>query len=400
MSESVGQHQNPAYTVGPILNPQQALQLGHILSQCFNVSLNHWQTYTQQLGQQNLRLVCQGNQVLGGLGVYPMGQWFGGQRITMSGIAGLGIAPEHRGRGAALTLVLETLKTLHQQRIPMATLYASTSHLYRQAGFEQAGTYCQYRLPTQSLISSPSDRTLPLTTGDTNHLELCAKLYQQQAQQNNGNLDRHPALWEQMFDLETPVYVTLIGTEQQPEGYVIFTHQAVSGGYDLRILDLVLLTPLAIRRYWTFLADHRSLARDILWYGAPVDPAQLLLLEQTYQVQRTERWLMRMIDFPQALTLRGYPQGLEAELHLEVEDPQLPANSGRLILQVAQGQGRVSSGGKGHLKLTIRGAAPLYTSLLTAEQLQTLGFLSGPAEVLAQATTIFSGPQPWMGDHF
>lgn len=388
----------PYYDVGVPSTSRQIQELGHILTQCFNVSFEHWQTFARQLGQPNLRVICQGDTVLGGLGLYPMGQWFGGQRISMHGIAGVGIAPEYRGAGVALSLMNATVNSLHQQRVPLATLYASTSQLYRQVGFEQAGTYCRYQLPTQSLKTK--NRSLPISAIDPSDLAVLTQLYQQRAQQTNGNLDRHAAIWEQMLEGDTPIYTYLIGEELQPEGYVIFTHQIDSGGYNINILDWVWLTPAAGQRLWTFFADHRSLAKTIHWYGAPMEPLQLLLAEQTYQVCKTERWLLRIVDLPKALTLRGYPSTLETELHLQVEDPQLPANSGQFVLQVSQGQGQVRTGGRGDLKMNIRGLAPLYTSLLTAQELKLLGMIEGSDQTLALATTLFSGPQPWLSDFF
>lgn len=394
MSQISHQH----YEVGIPTTSRQVQALGQVLTQCFNVSADHWQTYARQLGQENLKVICHGDAVLGGLGIYPMGQWFGGQRIPMHGIAGVGIAPEYRGAGVARTLMTETVKTLHQQGVPLATLYASTSQLYRSVGFEQAGTYCLYHLPTQSLMLK--DRSLPVTAIDPSDLAVLTELYEQRAQQTNGNLDRHPAIWEQMLEDDTPIYTYLIGEQAHPEGYVIFTHQVDSGCYNINIYDWVWLTPAAGQRLWTFFADHRSLAKDIQLYGAPVDPLQLFLAEQTYQVKKTERWLMRIVDLPRALTLRGYPPALEAELHLQVDDPLVSANSGQFVLQVSEGQGQVRTGGRGDLKLNIRGLAPLYSSLLTAQELNLLGAVDGSREVLALATTLFSGPQPWLSDHF
>lgn len=399
-------HDNHQFDIGAPTSTHQIQQLGHILTQCFNVSFEHWQTYIRQLGRDNLRIICQNTQVVGGLGLYPMGQWFGGQRIPMHGIAGVGIAPEHRGQGAASALLRHTLTSLRQQGIPLATLYASTSQLYRQVGFEQAGTYCQYQVPAQSIALSSgqasvrASQSLPMTAIDQDNLETLIRLHQQQARLTHGSLDRHPAIWEQMLESETPIYMYLIGSEQHLEGYIVFTHQIAPSCYDINIEDLVLLTPGASQRFWSFLADHRSLARNIYWHGAPTDAAQMLLAEQTYRVNKTERWLLRIVDIPKALTLRGYPLTIEAELHLQVDDPQLSANSGSFVLQIANGQGQVRSGGRGDLQISIRGLSPLYTSMLTAQDLNTLGLLAGSPKILDLATTIFRGPQPWLSDHF
>lgn len=97
---------------------QEALQLGQILTQCFNSSIEDWQNYTQQLGIENLRILNQGTQPVGGLVVYPMGQWFGGQRVPIRGLAAVGTAPEWRGTGSAAALLTQILEELQGQGIP------------------------------------------------------------------------------------------------------------------------------------------------------------------------------------------------------------------------------------------------------------------------------------------
>ena len=208
---------------------QEALQLGQILTQCFNSSIEDWQNYTQQLGIENLRILNQGTQPVGGLAVYPMGQWFGGQRVPIRGLAAVGIAPECRGTGAAAALLTQMLEELQGQGIPLATLYASTVRLYRRVGFELAGTRCRFRVPTQTLVADDGHwrnlstghkpvgdhRTLPMTAIESCIQPLIADLYHQQALRTNGHLDRHPALWEQLFDAtKATVFTYKIGDQE------------------------------------------------------------------------------------------------------------------------------------------------------------------------------------------
>ena len=77
----------------------------------------------------------------------------------------------------------------------------------------------------------------------------------------------------------------------------------------------------------------------------------LLLPEPTATIVKQTTWMLRIIDLPAALTQRGYPLGIEAELHLDVQDDLLVANKGKFCLQVSQGKGKVSQGGNGGLKL-------------------------------------------------
>nr|WP_084786350.1 sterol carrier protein domain-containing protein [Mastigocladopsis repens] len=69
-------------------------------------------------------------------------------------------------------------------------------------------------------------------------------------------------------------------------------------------------------------------------------------------------------------------------------------------LSVANGCAEVTSGGKGEMKLDIRGLAPLYTGLFTPQQLQFAGQLDATQTAMSAATQIFAGASPWMADFF
>jgi len=385
------------FEFGTVADHEQAQQLGKILCTCFNSSEDNWQHYSKVLGLENYRIIRQGNKVLGGLAIYHMGQWFGGSSLPIAGIAGVGIAPEHRGKGVAAALLSQTLKELHANGVPLSTLYASTQRLYQKVGYEQAGNACRFSIPTHSLIAG--DR-LPIRSVDPTCQEF-HDIYRQRAKGTSGNLDRHQLIWQRIVQAdEEVVYAYLIGSEHQPEGYVIFSQKSVSRGYNLQVRDLTILTPAAGRCLWTFFADHRSLANNVIWVGPAVEPLLSLVPEQTYQVVHLERWFLRVVDVPKALMLRGYPAGVETQLHLEVWDDLLPENNGRFILSVSEGRGEVTQGGRGELQINIRGLSPLYTGLFTPLQLQVIGQIEATALALSAATQIFAGSEPWMPDHF
>lgn len=387
-------------------NPEEAQHLGQLLSQCFNAPVSEWSLYSKRLGLENFRAVRTGGQVVGGLCIHHMGQWFGGKSVPMAGIASVGIAPEHRGTGAAAALMTNTLKELHTQGIPISTLYAATSVLYRKVGYDQGGNYCRLAVPISRIqlsgtASLKEVRTLPIHSVEPADHSVFHELYRQQAIANNGNLDRGRTIWEQVVDPQgAAIFAYLIGSAQHPEGYVIFTHKPGTKGYHLQIRDMVALTPAAVRRLWIFFADHRSQAEDIIWYGSTGDPLLSLLAEQTYQIVSLERWFLRVVDVPKALMLRGYPLGVTTQLHLEIQDSLLPDNNGQFILTVSEGRGEVTKGGRGEFRLDVRGLAPLFTGLLTPHQLRRIGQVEATTEALSAATQIFAGSEPWMPDFF
>ncbi|MBV9388670.1 MAG: GNAT family N-acetyltransferase [Chroococcidiopsidaceae cyanobacterium CP_BM_ER_R8_30] len=392
------------FEYGTVSNPEDAQQLGVIINQCFNdPSPSSWQTYSQDIvGLENFRIVCQAGKIIGGLAILHMGQWYGCECVPMAGIAAVGIAPEHRGTGAVFELLKLTLKELYARGVPLSTLYAATQRPYRKVGYEQAGICCSWEILTNSI--QLSDRTLPMQPVIPICQETFYNLYHQKAKVTNGHLDRNHSIWklvvEPRKESEDIFYAYLIGTESQPEGYIIFTQKREENSNLIYIRDWAVLTAAAARRFWTFLADHRSMVKKIRWRSSTVDPLMLLLPEQTNNIRFSEHWMLRVIDVSQALAKRGYPLGIETELHLEVFDDLLPENNGKFVLSVAQGRGEVTKGGRGELQLDVCGLAPLYTGLFTPHQLKFAGKLEAKATALLAATQIFADLLPWMPDHF
>lgn len=383
-----------------ITNPEEAEKLGVILNQCFNSPPSSWQTYSDRIGLENFRIIRQGGELMGGLAIYHMGQYYGLESVPMGGIAAVGIAPEYRGTGAAIALMQHAVKELYAKGLPISVLYPATQRLYRKAGYEQGGIYCSWEIPTETI--QIKDSNLPIKSVTSISHEVFKDLYHQQAKVNNGNLDRNQAIWDGAIKPQTeePVYAYLIGKETQPEGYIILAQYQEDNNNLILIKDWVVLTAAAANTLWTFLAGHRSQIKKVRWRSSPVDPLTLLLPEQTANIRNLERWMLRIIDVPNALEKRGYPLGVETELHLQVADELLPENNGKFVLKVSNGRGEVTKGGKGELHLDVRGLAPLYTGLFAPHQLQLAGKLEATETALSVATSLFAGSQPWLPDFF
>ena len=110
--------------------------------------------------------------------------------------------------------------------------------------------------------------------------------------------------------------------------------------------------------------------------------------------------MIRIIDLPAALTARGYPSGLTAELHLDYHDDILPENSGRWLVRIAGGRAAVEPGGDGRIQATSRGLSPVYSGHLPAALVADAGSLVAPDDDLALLSTVFASPSPWMADSF
>ncbi|MEM7593439.1 MAG: GNAT family N-acetyltransferase [Cyanobacteria bacterium P01_A01_bin.83] len=379
-------------------NSQELEQFGEIDCQCFAYPLSEWQPYLNRIGRENFRVIADQGRVIGGLAIYNMGQWFDSKTVSMAGIAAVGVAPEYRGQGVANQLLKQTIQELYSKQIPISVLYPATQIPYRKVGYEQGGSSCRWKLPTANIELKERTLAMNLIEDRDSKRHIFEDIYRQQARLNNGNLDRNEAIWQTVLELpeKGKLYAYLIGSPTKPEGYVIFTQEQER----ISIRDWALLTAAAAKRVWTFLGDHRSQIKEVTWWGSPVNHFLLLLPEQSGIVEKQSNWMLRIIDLPIALTQRGYPPELSAQLHLEIKDDLLPANNGKFCLRVFQGKGEIERGGNGDFQLNICHFASLYAGFLNPIQLKQLNYLQATPAALATASLLFLSGRPWMPDFF
>ena len=352
-----------------------------------------------QQGAASFRLARLGGRVVGGLGLIPMGQWFGGRRVPMVGINAVAVAPEARYGGVASALIRGALHEARERGFPLSTLYPSTQPVYRRAGYEHAGVEVRYRVPARVLApGGPRLPVRPLLDGDE---PLMHDLYARRARFASGHLDRPPLIWTWLLEGER-IFRYAAERDGTAEGYVVyhFTRQAGARARDLVVRDLVALTPDAARGLLALLAGHRSTVGDVVWTGSPADTMLLHLAEQEQAIARYQQWMLRLVDVGTALAARGYPPAATAEVHLEVHDDVLPWNQGRLVLSVAGGKAAVRPGGDGRIRVDVRGLAPIYSGYLSPLALLATDHVAGSEDDLAALGSLFGGAPPWMPDHF
>ncbi len=361
-------------------------------------------TWVEREGRENIRVARLGGRVAGGLTVQRMGQWFGGRSVPMGAVRAVGVAPEYRASGIASGLMRAALEELYRDGVPLSVLYAATQPVYRRPGFELAGMRLSYRLPTRGI--DVRDRALELRRIEPSDHEAIHEAYAERARRTSGNLDRSPWSWQRILDpppWNKKTHGFLVTREGRVEGYVVYTQQAgdtLENSHRLDATDLVVLTADAGRRLLTFFADHRSMVENVTFRGSPADPLLYLLAEQECTIASRIDWMLRIVDVRGALEARGYPAGIEAELHLCIEDDVLAQNARRFVLEVSDGGGQVREGGEGCLRIDVRGLAPLYTGHLSPVELKAIGHVDGPDRDMDIAGTVFAGPAPWMPDVF
>jgi predicted acetyltransferase len=371
--------------------------LNGVLEQALTFGAGTMAPWTLALGHDNMRAVRRAGRPVAGIGFISMGHYFGGRSVPAAGITAVGVAPDQRGSGVGLWMLRRSLEELHDQGVPLASLYPATTAFYRRTGFERAAQRTIYELPVAAI--GLRDYTLEAAPAGPEDYGTIKQLYAQQGERSAGLIDRPEFYWNLIFTpRDKQAYKFIVRRDGVPEGYVVFLH--AGWGDPLQVRDIVALTPAAGRRLLTMLADHRSMIETLRIPGGPSDPLLFLLPEQKHKAAWTLDLMLRLVDVAAALEARGYAPGVAGELHLDVRDDMLPWNQGRLVLSVADGRAQARPGGQGRIQLHARDLAALYSGYLTAAELAAAGTLAGPDADLALASLIFAGPRPWTPDMF
>jgi predicted acetyltransferase len=373
--------------------------LANILQLSFGIS-DSVDPWFDKAGAANIRVLRDGDEVVAGLILVPMGQYFGGKSVPMVGVAGVGVPPAQRGRGVATELMRRCVRELRRNGTALSALYPATMPLYRRAGYETAGG--TWRISFRGTDLKRTDRDLDVREFAARDERSVRAVYAAYARPRNGWVDRGPYVWERTRRVQKGAasrgHVLCDG--DRIDAYVFYRHRSTDFGFDLKIADMAARTPEAQRNMLAFLADHRSLAEEVRWFGGVDDPLLLLAREHHYEVKLHHHWMLRICDVKAALESRGYPPGLEMSIDLDIRDTSVRSNSGKVRLQVSAGSGRVRKGGRGSLRMVERTLAALYSGHATAHALHAMGRIEGQRRAVERAALLFAGPPPSMPDFF
>lgn len=337
----------------------------------------------------------------------PMGQYFGGRSVPMTGVAGVAVSPEARGSGIATFMMAESLREMRARGAAISTLFPATQPVYRKVGYEQAGALWQWSVDPSRLRGSRESELaiLPLTSADRPRLESGHRDF---ARSFDGCLDRADYIWDRVFTPRGKVAQGWAVTDGDAIEGCAFTVRQPEDSPVKRVLplsDLWMNTPRAARRLLAFLADHSSVVREVTFHGPNPHPLLMAMHEQAASVRVKDYWMVRIVDVIRALKARGYPPGVRAEITIEVVDDLLTENSGAYRLAVDNGAANVerigAAAGNGRVRTDIRDLASMYCGFMTPRTLAaTTGRVDGDQRSLSALGALFAGGMPSLSDPF
>lgn len=333
--------------------------------------------------------VLAGERVVAAARIWDFDQWWAGRPVRMAGVAGVVVAPEFRGRGVGSLLMRGVLERSKAYGFPISALYPATVVIYRHLGYEFAGGRYKFSFPAADLRAL-GGKDVPLRPGRPDDAELLLELVAGvRGPGRESGILRWPVakVREWLEDDENFVYVA-------EDGFTAYTWD----GSDLRVDELVAGSEATARALWATVGSGSSIAKSVSAYVSPEDPIHYLLQHEADAEAQYQRWMLRLLDVPAAIAGRGYNPALVIDTELEIEDVELPANSGRWRLKIADGSGELipATGTTPAPRLSARGLAALYAGTPLAT-LRAAGLATGDDERLDAA---FAGSTPYMLDYF
>ena len=375
------------------------------LAEAFGNSVAQTEEWFDYAGPNHVRGLYADGTIIGGLLRAPMGQFFGGRAVPTLGIAGVGIAPEHRRSGAATALMSAALREAQEAGVALSTLYPSNNALYAKVGYGIAGVRYRGEVAIEHLIGfaqrlAENDLTVR-RLGDSDRAAMGA-LYTTNARTRPGHLARGPYVWDRVYRAwnARPPICTGVFDGDRLAGYVVWRQKSPDPRYTLHIADVVAPTRPVAERLWAFLADQGTMVDRITGATAPDDPFWLALPWPGPTIALQSHWMLRLVDLQSAIAERGFATGPLLVVDLQVHDSVIEANDGAWRLVVENGRGRLERGGTGSVMVTIEALAALYSGFQGCNQLAARGLLQGGSSPCSGLDAAFLGTTPWTPDIF
>jgi predicted acetyltransferase len=354
------------------------------------------------------RLVAElDGRVVGHLGAWGFGQWFGGQRVPVAGIGAVTVAPEVRGQRIGSLLLRAGMDAAVARDEPVATLFPLTRAIYRSHGFELAGAHPRAKVTTAALARLPAPPDdLVLRPGSAEDVPAMAALERDLARSETGALDRPEDFAARNLVPGEHGRIVLACRGDDLVGYVVYTHEDPGAGsalfFTLEVRELVARDAATLLALYRVLGSHASGAEQVELPWEPEDALELWLPEGAFTAERVAwRWMSRLLAPAAAVAARGWPEHVTLTCELDLVDPVWPDRGGAWTLEVAGGEGSLTPGGAGRVRTDVGALASWFTGYQSATRLTRYGRLTGAdAATLRDLDAATAGPTPWVRSFF
>jgi predicted acetyltransferase len=341
--------------------------------------------------------------VVGGYGLLPTGQFFGGRSVPAQAVVAVAVSPAWRRRGVAGALMQDLVTVARDRGAALAPLHAATTRLYRRWGWELGDRSLMWTVQTRALSGFRGDGDVVAQPADA-AVEAMRRPY---LSRWDGPLDRPDwwlsVEWDPGNDKhQRKIYGLSEGGALT--GFVRYSQTQEARWLRVAVEEFVATTPYSLRGLLGFLGGMEALAPQFTFYfsALPALPELLYLVpdaDKVSEVQGRICWMQRIVDLAAAVEQRGWAAGVSGRVELEVSDPTA-ADVERVVLEFDGARAQLSSGGVGAVRCGIGFLSGWYANTLRTPDAVRLGLLSGPQDQLALLDAAVAGRDAWMPDYF
>ncbi len=275
-----------------------------------------------------------------------------------------------RGSGIGREIMATALAELRRTGINISILQPRWPAFYRPLGWDFCYSRRFYHLPVAvaEVLLEPAPDPKMTWLADSSDTEVLSALYEKFVQTRHAYVCRQPDDWRRLMADHRGEggKAGLLLTRDDPVGYALYK---IDGDL-LRVRELIWNAPFGIDSLWKCLLRQAesSDAKRLEWEDPSEDQSSRL-----FAASHSEPFLMgRLTDCQAVLSTMMYPQGLEADLSVEVHDPLAPWNEGRFRWQISQGKAswqKNSSDSKPDMVLSVALLSQLYFGQRPATEL-------------------------------
>ncbi len=368
--------------------------------------------FSQLLPAERMHAALDGDEIVGGAGVFPFELTVPGGPLACAGVTVVGVLPTHRRRGALAAMMRAQLDDVHARGEPIAALWASEETIYGRYGYGLASLAGEIELPRTHAArrdDAPARGAVRLV-GDEEAIELFPRVYEGVRLSTPGMLSRSPDWWRLRRLADRPetrrgagvLERALLELDGAPAGYALYRMKpsfdaGVSTG-ELIVLEAIAGSPQATRELWRFLLGMDWVATIKASLLPPDHPLfHLLATPRRMRFRVGDALWLRLVDVGAALSGRVYADG--PPLVLDVRDAFCPWNEGRWRIEAGEA---ARTDAEPDLSLDVQALASAYLGGFSFAELARAGRVEEAVPgALRRADALLSGwPKPWCPEIF
>lgn len=342
-----------------------------------------------------------GRVVAGGLGIL-VDQFFGGSPVPSACLGDGCVAPEERGDHLAADTTTARLRPLIDRGAVISAISTSSTGYARRLGWEAPTDVLAWTVATDDLKRSYTSEDFEVEHGLSNNAHT---LQRELARQWNGPVDR-PTWWNQWKqDKANLTHYTFSRAGHPTTGVLsLATTRHERHGMKLTVHDFWAADQPAATAMLAFLGRHNTRARTVTFRRGALPPYPTLLHGLRHHRTTAEAWhpwMLRILNVPDAIRLRGWPDDLTAAVPIKVEK-EAGDGTQRWMLQIGAGAAEITpTTTEGQVTFSRRQFAVWYAGgYRSATSARMAGVHAESAQPLATLVACTARHEPWMPDHF